>query len=155
MAVKVFVTQEGDATFSCPSCSEVRFRNVDQFMQKATAVRVKCKCSCGHEYIAELERRRFVRKLLELSGIYREIGGERQGLVTVMDISRSGLRMHLNVNPGLPEGARIEVEFRLDDRERSLIRREGLVRYACGLDIGIEFDSFDHYDKLGPYLAFN
>jgi hypothetical protein len=110
-----------------------------------------------------LERRKFYRKGTDLPGAYtykkinfpgtytRESDDDR-GLMTVTDISRSGLKIRVNVIRDFSPGDRLNVEFNLDDRGRSLIKKAVIVRNILGKSVGVEFDTMGHFDKLGAYL---
>ena len=75
--------------------------------------------------------------------------------MTVTDISRTGLRIKLNFSQDFAPGDKLKLEFTLDDRQRSLIKKEVVVRSVKGLSVGVEFFHAEHYDQLGPYLLFN
>ena len=77
------------------------------------------------------------------------------GNMTVTDISRTGLRIKLNFPKDFVPGDKLTLEFTLDDKERSFVNKEVVVRNAKGLSVGAEFFITEHYDKLGPYLLFN
>ncbi|MBF0101286.1 MAG: PilZ domain-containing protein [Desulfobacterales bacterium] len=151
---KVFVNTENNATFMCPECGTSKVVNVAQYMKVESSVRVKCKCKCGHTYPVIIERRKFFRKQTNLLGLLFYDNDYKRGLMTVEDVSRSGIKIRINSPIDLKLGDKMEVEFNLDDRDRSLIRREVVVRSIRGQNIGLEFLSMDHYDKLGTYLMF-
>jgi hypothetical protein len=71
----------------------------------------------------------------------------------VTNISRFGLEFNCSESEILKVGDRIEVEFRLDDKSRSLIRKKSIIRKIEGKTVGAEFSFPDEYDKtLGFYL---
>ena len=77
-----------------------------------------------------MERREHYRKETNLSGQYINTlsGGEQEkGTMTVTDISRTGLRIKFKVEPNFRVGTRFVVEFRLDDKERTLVRKEVII----------------------------
>jgi hypothetical protein len=120
-----------------------------------TAVRVKCKCPCGHTYSALLERRKHIRKNLHLEGRYVNKNGGGKGKMEVLDLSRSGLKMKLDMETGVKVGDILRLQFTLDDKQNSEVTKEVTVRSKSGLLLGTEFLSLDHYDKLGSYLLFD
>ncbi len=158
--LKVFVSCEGRATFVCPQCECPRTVEVSRNAQLARASRVRVKCPCGHQYPVTLERRRFFRKAVNLSGsFFHTVNGRHvdRGEMAVLDLSRTGLRIRLNERRPLRVGDTLLVEFHLDDRQHSLIRRESVVRRIEGVDLGTEFAAPDITDAnsraIGFYLA--
>jgi hypothetical protein len=159
-ALKVFVTREGRATFVCPECERSRTVDVSRNAKLARASRVRVKCPCGHHYPVTLERRRFFRKTVHLSGsFFHMVNGRHvdRGRMAVLDLSRTGLRIRLNERRPLQVGDTLLVEFHLDDRQHSLIRRESVVRRIEGTDLGTEFAAPEATDAnsraIGFYLA--
>ncbi len=151
MPVKIYISNDNMATFTCPECSKSRTVDVSKYKHAETAIKVKCKCKCGCSYTAVLERRQYFRKETNFPGRYVTVRGEK-GLMTVVDISRSGLGIKLSSKPNFKIGDKLTVEFNLDDQPRSLINREVIIMSIRDLNVGTEFSSMDHYDRLGPYL---
>ncbi|MBW2219391.1 MAG: hypothetical protein JRF40_07875, partial [Deltaproteobacteria bacterium] len=56
--------------------------------------------------------------------------------MTVTDLSRSGLRIKLNSPQDLVRGAKLNLEFILDDKQRSVVNKEVIVRSIKNLSIG-------------------
>ncbi len=151
MTVKVYININNQATFVCPECQHAKTTDVSMYKKTDKAVIVKCKCKCGNTYTAILERRKHYRKETRLPGAFsREKGG--RGLITITDVSVSGLGFELSLDQKLEVGEKILVEFNLDDQPRSPIKREAVVRSVRGNQVGAEFCSMDHYDRLGGYL---
>lgn len=155
MTEKIFIGSNDTAVFTCPECKKTKTANVSSYKNMQTAVRVKCKCPCGHTYTALLERRKHIRKDLHLNGKFVNKNGGERGKMEVLDLSRSGLRMKLNVDAHIKVGDILEVRFALDDKENSEVIKEVIVRSVSGHSLGTEFLSLEHYDKLGAYLLFN
>lgn len=151
MPERVYINSENKATFLCPVCSKSRVVDVAKYLKTQAAVKVTCKCKCGHSYSVILERRKDFRKTTNLPGRFFTSKG-KQGLMTVTDISRSGLGFKMNIYQDIKVGEKLKVEFNLDDQPRSLINREVVVKTIRDNHIGTEFTSLEHYDRLGPYL---
>ena len=150
---KVFVAQDGMATFACPECQKVKRMDVSKYRVREKVVKLKYRCSCGHRYPVFLERRRHVRKEMELMGSIKK---GRAGIpVIVRDLSMSGMKLKSGVKLPFSPDDRITVEFVLDDAGRSVVKKEVIVRTVFGFFIGVEFLSHEHYDKLGPYLLYS
>ena len=152
---RVFLNDRGEGTFICPACEKGVIRDLSQFAETRTAVRLKCKCSCGNDYRVLLERRRHFRKPTNLVGMFFFRGGHgspRKGLIKIRDISQSGIQFSVNSIPEFEVGDKLIIEFTLDDEERSLIREEGVVQRIHSNIVGLDFKTTDHYGKLGRYL---
>ncbi len=155
---RTFITKDDKATFQCPKCQKVQVKDVSQFKHVQRAViKVKCKCPCGHVYKILLERRKEVRKAVDFIGTYISIekGLDVKGRMTIIDLSRSGLRFKTHLPQQFSEGEEVQLEFNLDDREQSLIKRKVIVRSQQGNSVGASFTSSEHYDKLGTYLLYS
>lgn len=153
MAQKVFVSKSGKANFSCPECGKTKQLDVSRFHDLNKEVKLKCTCTCKHKFSVILERRKHIRKDVDLDGdIILE--GEKYP-IKVLDISRLGLKIRtdevLDINPG----DKTIIDFILDDAGSSRVSKEVIVRTTNENTIGIEFSSHDHYDKLGTYILFH
>ncbi len=157
MTQKIFVADSNVATFVCPECNASKTTDVTKFKSLPKAVRLKIKCTCGNSYSVILERRKYYRKETGFPGIYvyRPAGGQPlKGNMTVVDISRGGLKMKLPTQPKIKVGSVFEVEFHLDDKQRSLIRKELIVRNVVDQFICAEFSSIDPSDPSDKALGF-
>ena len=152
---RIFINDRGEGTFICPACNNGVIKDLSQFAQTRTAVRLKCKCSCGNSYRVLLERRRHFRKPVNLVGMYFFQGGKGtpvKGLIKIRDISQSGIQFSVNSMPEFEVGDKLTIEFTLDDDERSQIREAGIVQRIESNIVGLDFKTTDHYGKLGRYL---
>ena len=139
---KVFLSGDHMAAIECPKCRKIKRSDVSKFMHISRRVKIKVNCPCGHIFPVILERRRHIRRLSNFPGIYYYFvpgqGRVKKGL-TVKDISLSGIKVKLNNPPLFKGGDRLIVEFRLDDSQRSLIRKEVRIRKIEDLAVGAEF----------------
>lgn len=153
--VRIFVTSDF-ATFACPKCDKARTADVSKILTKKTEIKINCKCKCGYKFKAILERRKFFRKNIELSGIFQSRKELKPVMVKIVDISRSGCKIKLSKGSNtFYVSEPVLIEFNLDDLKKSLVKKEATIRSNTGDLIGVEFDSIDEYDKLGHYLMFN
>lgn len=150
---KVFLTQGMKARFSCPKCFKERQMDVSQFSSAQREVKIKCVCSCKHEFSVILERRKHIRRQVDLEGLL--LYQQDAWPVKIIDISRLGLLVVTQENLELAPGQKIVLEFGLDDAAQSRVTKDLIVRSSVGKEIRVEFMSQDHYDKLGPYLLFH
>jgi hypothetical protein len=152
---RVYINDRGQGTFICPACEKGVIKDLSEYSKAQSAVRIKCTCTCGHVYRVLLERRRQFRKPVSLVGMFLFGAGSespRKGLIKICDISRSGIQFTVNSMPEFQVGDTLQIEFTLDDEERSQIREKGVVRRIQSNRVGLEFKTTDHYGKLGQYL---
>ena len=152
---RIFLNDRAEGTFICPACNKGVIKDLSQFAQNQTAIRLKCKCSCGNDYRVLLERRRHFRKPVNLVGMFFFQGSNRntmKGLIKIKDISQSGVQFSVNSIPEFDVGDKLTIEFTLDDEEHSLIREAGIVQRIQSNIVGLDFKTTDHYGKLGRYL---
>ncbi len=156
MYQKVYVTSKRMATFSCPQCTRSKTVDVSKYAAIDKMVKVNIKCPCGHAYKAILEKRKHYRKETNLPGTYIHfIDGKPQnrGLMTIKDISTSGVKVQLNVKQYFAIGDQMKIEFHLDDAQRTLIKKTVIIRNQRDRIIGAEFAPYETVDKaLGFYL---
>ncbi|MBF0101285.1 MAG: PilZ domain-containing protein [Desulfobacterales bacterium] len=154
MTEKVFINSENKATFLCPKCGNTRTIDVTKYLNIETTIRIKCKCKCGCTYSTVLERRHYFRKEIRLPGIFtlHHDNAIIKGLMNVTDISRTGLRMEIDNTTDIQIGDYLNVEFRLEDAQRTEMNRQVVVRTIKTNIIGVEFTSHEQADRLGYYL---
>ncbi|MFW6335262.1 MAG: PilZ domain-containing protein [Desulfosalsimonas sp.] len=159
MTVKAFITSENTAAITCPVCQKSVIKDVSRFKDANRYIKLKAHCSCGHSYSVFLERRKQYRKTVSLRGVYKHQDGEDSsagqhwGSMTVVDISRTGIRMKLSLPPRFQVGDRISVEFRLDDANNSLIQRDVIVENITDFHVGATYSMAQSYDNvIGFYL---
>ena len=152
---RIFINDRGEGTFICPACNNGVIRDLSQFSQAQEAVRLKCKCSCGNDYRVLLERRRHFRKSVNLVGMFffqGSKGNPIKGLIKIRNISQSGIQFSINSMPEFEVGDKLTIEFTLDDEEHSQVREAGIVKRIRSNIVGLDFNTTDHYGKLGRYL---
>jgi|SRR6056297_2602659 len=155
---RTYMTKDGKAAFTCPKCHKSKLMDVSQFKDvNKASIKVKCKCPCGHQYTVLLERRKEIRKGVSFVGTYTafEKGMETKGRITVVNLSRSGLRFKTHLPSQFEVGEELFLEFELDDRDQSLVKRKVIVRSQHGNSVGVSFATTEHYDKLGAYLLYS
>ncbi|MCP4720351.1 MAG: PilZ domain-containing protein [Desulfobacteraceae bacterium] len=153
MTIKVFISSNLMATFTCPECDKSKQKDVSRFIGHETQVKLKYKCDCQNSFSVILERRRSKRKKVQLKG--HIIRGSLKHAITIKDLSKQGVRIKMLENLPFKEKDRIEIEFILDDPNRSIISKAvRITKIISPADIGCEFTSFDHDGNLGKYFLF-
>lgn len=156
MAQKVFITSKNTATFVCPQCGNVTTANVAKYASLRQRVTVKGHCNCGHDFEVSLEKRRQYRKETDLPGIYFYLlksGITDKGVMRVVDISSTGLKLKLDIERLFEIGEMLRVEFHLDDKRHTFIEKEVVIRNVHKNLIGTSFAATEGDDpSLGFYL---
>jgi hypothetical protein len=101
-----------------------------------------------------LEKRKKYRKQTNLPGTYTNLDAENdKGVMSVMDISGTGLKLKLNVSRNFNIGDTLRVEFNLDDKRHTEIKKNVVVQNVSGNYVGVAFASGETDDPaLGFYL---
>jgi len=152
----VHISRNNTATFVCSQCGKAKTADVSRYATTGKKITVNCACACGHQFRCRLEKRKQYRKGDDLQGKFTlmgEDGSEDTGLVKVVDISTTGLRLKMNVSRAFPIGARLLVEFRLNDRKRTPMQKRVIVCNVNGYFVGVSFLPSELDDPaLGFYL---
>ncbi len=153
MTIKLFLEPDNTVVISCSQCNKTK--NLDAKRIKGT--RIKAKCTCGHISTFQLEKRRHYRKETDLRGKYRVIPNDRtpsdSGIMTVVNLSRNGVRLKFSAFPVLNIGDVVSIEFNLDDRNHSLVHRDVVVQNIEGPYVGARFHRPNSMDNvIGFYL---
>ncbi len=156
MPQKVFITSKNTATFVCPKCGNSTVANVAKYAAIDKKITVNCNCTCGHRFSATIEKRRQYRKGTDLPGFYyhhRANGDTDKGSMRVVDISSNGLKLQLSVAAKFSTDEKLRVEFYLDDKRRTFIKKEVIVRNVKNNLVGTAFAPNQGDDPaLGFYL---
>lgn len=152
---KIYVNDDNIATIVCPVCNKLRTIDVTKIISNKNLINVRCKCKCGNIFNSVIERRRFYRKSINFKGCCYLNQDLTKIPVFVTDISRSGIKFEHNALHIFNIGEEIQIEFFLDDSEKSFVNKVIIIRSITKNKIGAEFKSSEHYDKLGSYLLYN
>lgn len=157
MEQTVFISSNNTATFRCPQCGKAKITDVSQYAATDQKITVNCNCACGHHFRCRLEKRKQYRKGADMPGrftLLSEGGGpEDSGLMKVVDISTTGLKLKMTVARDFPIGANLLVEFHLADRKRTPMKKRVIIRNVSGPFVGVSFHPSESDDPaLGFYL---
>ena len=157
MTQKVYITHNNMVTFTCPKCEQPRVIELADHPELEKTDKAKVKCTCGYKYSVVIERRKQYRVATNFAGEFRQIVDDKEVdrcLMTVIDMSRTGLKIRLNVERKLEVGDRLSLEFRLDDSQRTLIQKEVVIKKIFGLELGVEFTSIHPSNPSDRALGF-
>jgi hypothetical protein len=153
--ILVFLNSKDEATFMCNNCGNALTRDLSQFVHAQTAIRVNCKCKCGHVFRVLVDRRRNYRKTVNLLGTCHYLnssGDNKKSLIKIIDISSTGLQISTNSFPEFKVGNNVIVEFGLDDRENTKMNVKATVKRIQAKSVGLEFIAIADPKKLTFYL---
>ncbi len=125
----------------CPECERTMMMDGSEHQQAEGKVNIRHSCACGYSKIIFLERRKSFRKPVDLVGVFRRKKSSQKSPMRVKDISRYGLCFESRNSIGLSVKDQILLAFYLDNRNRTLIRKEGIVRNISPGNIHVEFVS--------------
>lgn len=151
---RTFVKDDDVAIIVCPDCSAAKSISVTQFRNAQHTVTVKCKC--GHSFKVLLDFRQSYRKPTNLTGTFAmrppAVGG---GLVKIRNVSLTGLCFEVHGVHDIKIGQKVDIEFTLDNRKETHIKKKAIIRSVRGHLIGCEFHQDQAFEKdLGFYLRF-
>ena len=154
---KIYLSDKDTAQFECPKCHKKKEVNVSKYKTLETSIKLNVKCPCGYAYTVSLERRKFHRKETSIPGKFNFcplFGSDQAGSMTVLDISKGGLRLKMTTTPIFERGDILEVEFNLDNNTRTPIKKQVFVRNIRKDIVNVEFCSFDPTDSIDKALGF-
>lgn len=154
MTEKIFINDQDQATFKCPQCGKSWKKDLSNFTDLNKRIRLKCTCPCGHSFPVSQERRQDVRKAVTVTGAYFHDKKKIRGLITVTNISKSGVGLELSTKQSLVKGDKLQLKFNLDNFQKSFIDKEGVVKKIDGNYVGIEFlDTAEEDEALQAYFS--
>ena len=151
---KVFTNKDNTVTLICPHCGINKTLNAAKLKGKISNVTIKIKCACKSIFRVNIEFRKEYRKSTRLEGYYSSLpAGRERNKMIVKNISRTGIGFTTLSMHSLKINDKIRIKFALDDRKRSEIDKEIIVRMVNNKYISSEFADPDLFDKtLGFYL---
>ena len=151
--VKTYVHSDGTTTIICPVCSNLKRTSVTALKCEKHVLKVRC--SCNTVFRVLLDYRSHYRKPVNLSGTYttRYQYNQCKGLTQITNISTGGLQYHVVGLNRLHPGSILDLDFQLDNKQHSPIKKQALVRYTHKNVVGCEFIDKGDFDRaLAFYL---
>lgn len=149
-SLKVHVRDDLTATLVCPACGAIRQIAADSF--RLGRHRVKVQCRCQQTFEVRFDFRRHYRKQVNLTGTYQIIGGGG-GLITLNNISRSGVGFTISGLHRIVKDQHLQIEFQLNDKKKTLLKKMVLVKSVHQNQIGCQFEDLTEMEKdLGFFL---
>ena len=137
---------------TCPNCSNTRVVDVTKYRGSKGPVKARCICGCVFD-VSLKDLRRFYRKRTKLPGSYSRTDRNKTGVITVKDLSFTGLRFDTEKDHDLEVDDIIGIRFMLNDAKKTELRRTVVVRNVRKHSIGAEFSDSHGFDmELCYYL---
>ncbi|MEW6670844.1 MAG: PilZ domain-containing protein [Thermodesulfobacteriota bacterium] len=152
MTEKIFLDEQNRATFKCPKCSKSWTKDLSGFKDSSKRIQLKCKCPCGHAFPVVQERRKDFRKAVTVTGAYFHNQREVRGLITIKNISKSGIGLVLSTKQSINKGDKLQLKFNLDNPKKSFVDKEGIVKKIEDNYVGIQFVDETWGDELKDYF---
>ena len=169
----VYVGSDNKVALNCPGCHKSKVVDVSRFLGRKGAVNLRyrfhCdKCDCGHKdcneclhdecshgYIdsVRLERRIHVRKDTKLSGTLT-LEREDSLPVQVLDLSRTGARIRIPTKVAIKLGDNVKLDFLLDDKQRTLVVKDGTIVRETGRIYALNFEQAESYSTADKAIGF-
>jgi hypothetical protein len=148
---KVYVDENNQARIICPKCGFEK--NVDATKFRNTKNMVKGECKCKETFQFALEYRKHYRKNVRLPGEYIIQKNRKKGEIIIRELSLTGIRFESLKPNQISKNDILEVEFKLDNPQRSEIRKLTKVIWINDRIVGANFNETDLYNQaLGFYL---
>jgi hypothetical protein len=158
MTVKtIFTNADGQAMIVCEHCGITKSVRAAAFREFLKPLKVQCRC--GATFFVRLELRKFYRKETRLNGEYSKLDSSgrssvEKGKIFVEDLSRTGIGFCTTITHNMRVNEVVVVQFVLDDRQKTEIRKRAIVRRIEEQFIGAEFLDFDSYSNDNRTLGF-
>jgi hypothetical protein len=151
--IKTFVRNDDTATVSCPGCQMTKNVAVGKFRHCKHTITINCLCK--ETFKVAFDFRRHYRKAVSLHGTYEIISKGRVGggIIQINNISRNGLMFTVSGLHRIEEGQKLRVEFELNDKKKTLLKKEVIVKEVQQNTIGCQFKENAEMEKdLGFFL---
>jgi len=151
--IKVYVRENNIATIVCPKCRSAKHFDAGKYRHQRHKFSVRCRCQ--HVFTVQLDFRRNFRKQTSLHGTYEVLskGAHGGGIIHITNISRGGLGFTVSGLHDIQKGQLVQVEFQLNDKKKTVLNKQAVIRTVDKNSIGCEFCYNTDTDKaLGFFL---
>ena len=167
---KVRLTETREGVITCPQCHKRQKKAFASFRGLAPHLRVNCGCGARFRILLEMasgqhayqtvpicwqgaEMRTYCRTRTQLPGTYTKLSTRLSGQIMVVNLSFSGIGFVATMPSSLRVGDLLELRFRLDNPQQSVLCKRAEVKHVYGRTIGAIFCHLNAYEKdLGLYL---
>ncbi len=131
MTEKVFITSQNTAKLECPKCQKSKIIDVSKYSKLDRKIKIRVKCPCGNKFAVLLERRKQYRKETNIPGSFiHYIDGKvsGRGLMTICDLSLTGLKFKVDYEHLFSVDDVLEVRFLLDNPQKTVMHKKVIVK---------------------------
>jgi len=148
---RVYAAENGQAVIVCARCTEHTPIDARPYLDSHKSLKVRCRC--GNKFPIVFNTRNFYRKEVHLPGQYAKSFGDVPDLLTIEDMSYTGIKFKTGMSHKIEVDDVLTIEFRLDNRRRTRIVKTARVMHVMGGTIGAEFRERQAYStELTYYL---
>ncbi len=150
--VKVYVVENRNVCIICRNCGMEHSIELSDCMSSNT---IAIECKCHNKISAFVDRRKFYRKPVELTGICYAPGDPEEGvLVKIFNISRTGMGFIKCGGKSLAKNELITIKFRLHASTNPITIRTSVINIYASDNIGTNIMELDQHTQklLGFFL---
>jgi hypothetical protein len=148
---RVYPAENGKALITCPQCMKRTTVNATNYLDGHKILKVGC--GCGHKFRVIFDTRHFYRKEMVLRGHYKKLPTDDAELITIEDLSFTGIKFRTRFSHTIQIDDVLTVEFFLDNKQHSHIIKTIRVKHVQGKEVGAEFRERQAYStELTFYL---
>ncbi len=153
MTEKIFLDENGKAIFKCPKCRKSWTKDLSAYSKSNKRIQLKCKCPCGHIFPVIQERRKDFRRTVKVTGAYFHNQRAIRGLITIKNISKSGLGLVLSTKQTFIKGDKLQLKFNLDNFKKTFIDKEAIVSKVEDNYLVLKFTDENWDEELKDYFT--
>ena len=146
--VTINIGSKESENLACPQCGNLR----PVVFSKLPRRFYKARCKCMHEFIIKLNRRKHIRKTINLIGTYSFKRSFANNIIDVIDLSKDGLGFIRTDTNILNVSDTILINFNLDNSVHDTIESSALIINICNNRVCVEFASMK--DRIKTTLGF-
>ena len=151
---KVYVRPDDTAVIACHNCGLQKNLPVGSYKESKTK-KLKIKCVCKNVFTVVLEFRKYFRKDTNLFGAFiNHSQKNKRSPIIVKNLSMVGVGFVPREKNKFTIGDEITVLFRLDDTERTMIKRKAIVRSIHEDYVGCEIEKTSKYLRDGDFAVY-
>ena len=150
----VYVRPDDTAVIACHNCGFQKNLPVGLYKESKTK-KLKIKCGCKNVFAVVLEFRQYFRKDTNLNGTFiNHSQKNKRGPIIVKNLSMIGMGFVSREKTKFTLGDEITVLFRLDDTEKTMIKRKVIVKNTHEDYVGCEIKKTSKYLRDGDFAVY-
>lgn len=153
--VTAHVKNNNIVTIICPACNTVKHASTKNLRHPKNSVKIRC--HCNEVFQVKVNFRRHFRKKISIPGNYliTDPNGAGGGVIHIRNISRGGIGFTVSGVHSITKDSTLNLEFQLNDKKMTQMKKNAIVRSVQGNSIGCEFADQEKLEKeLGFFLQF-